>query len=428
MAWWSFFSPVFWVWLLVFSGFTYAFPLVAMGKQSRWWSLGFFLLKVAGAMVVWYIYTFYYPDLSKADIYRFFYDGITLHGFAEAQPGLFMQNLVGLGNHFEHQGPYFDHMANWVHPYGNTMYNDNRLVIRLHALIAVFTDQQMTTHSLWFAFLGWLGTGWLARTTGSFFEVNPCKVVFPLFLIPGLALWVGPPLKETLLVLFTAFLFHGFATLKLRPLAFWGWCSLGMATWLLLLTKFYVAALLLPTTGLFMVALWIKRPGLYLPFLAVFLGVVPILDLNIEGVDLLYSIQFKQQNFLNLALSENSGSLIQELYLENSVVGLLKALPEAWKNAFFEPLPSRWSWLHLPALGDNLWFWGILIWGSFKAPKAWKSPLLWYFLTMTLLFFAILGWTTPVLGALFRYKIPLWFIAAPVLMKWISSRDLTLRK
>ncbi len=428
MAWWSFFSPVFWLWLLVFSSLAYAFPLLPMGKNSRWWSLGFFLLKVAGAMVVWYIYTFYYPDLSKADIYRFFYDGITLHGFAETQPGLFLQNMAGLGSDFEHHGRYFDHMANWVHPHGNTMYNDNRLVIRFHAVIAFFTDHQMTTHSLWFAFIGWLGTGWLARATGSFFEVASSKVVLPLFLIPGLALWVGPPLKETLLVLFAAFLFHGFARLKERPLNIWGWISIGMATWLLILTKFYVAALLLPTTALFMVSLWIKRPAFYFPLLGGLLVMVAVLDAFLPGIDLVHSIQFKQENFLNLALSEHSGSLVQDTYLENSLVGLVKALPEAWINAFFEPLPMRWSWLNLPALGDNLWFWGFIVWGSIQAPKAWKSPLLWYMLTMALLFFAILGWTTPVLGALFRYKVPLWFVVAPVLMKWVYTRDLTLGK
>ena len=428
MAWWSFFSPVFWLWFLVFSGLAYAFPLISMGKFSRWCSLGLFLLKVAGALLVWYVYTFYYPNLSKADIYRFFYDGITLHGFVDSQPGLFLKNMVGLGRDFEHHGQYFDHMANWVHPHGNTMYNDNRLVIRFHALIAFFTDKQMTTHSLWFAFMAWLGTGWLARATGSFFKVSSAHVALPLFLIPGLLLWVGPPLKETLLVLFAAVLFAGFARLKQDAGAVWGWIAIGLATWLLLLTKFYVAALLLPTTGLFLFTYWIKRPQLYLPFLGALLLALVVYDLSTDSVDLVHSIYFKQQNFLNLALSEQSGSLIQQDYLENSLSGLMQALPQAWLNAFFEPLPSRWSWRNLPALGDNLWFWGLLIWGSLKAPGAWTKPMLWYFLTMALLFFAILGWTTPVLGALFRYKVPLWFVAAPVLMKWISTGELTWRK
>lgn len=417
-------SWVFILWFIIFLWISYRFAPSAWGKNTKLWSVGFFMLKTLGSIFIWYLYTFYYSDLSRADIYRFYYDGISLHGFAWNDPALFWKNIFGLGSDFEYQGAYFNHMANWVHPYGNPVYNDNRLVIRVHALIAFFTDKTMLTHSLWFAFLAWAGTLGLAKFASAFFSAPFFQTALHLFLIPGLALWVSAPLKETLLVVFAALIFAGFYFLDLNLKNWKGWVLLFLGAWLTALTKFYVAAMIVPGTALWLFWRKIARPAYFVPSLLAGLALVFLFDAFNPALDLLQIISFKQNNFLNLAIAENSGSLIQDEYLQNSAADFFRMLPIAWKNAFFEPLPQKLNLLSLPALGDNLWFWTCCFFALYKNPRCWLSTKGLYLIIIALIFFAVLGLTTPVLGALFRYKVPLWFIAAPVLLSFIYSNQL----
>jgi hypothetical protein len=96
----------------------------------------------------------------------------------------------------------------------------------------------------------------------------------------------------------------------------------------------------------------------------------------------------------------------------------LATLKWGFVNALFRPLPGDFhgifTWIMLPEsmaillIGFGLWL------GKNKGMRAWFWASLWYGLALLVL----MGVTTPVLGSLFRYKMPLWPLFLPYL--WLS--------
>jgi predicted cation transporter len=85
-------------------------------------------------------------------------------------------------------------------------------------------------------------------------------------------------------------------------------------------------------------------------------------------------------------------------------------VPEALFNTTIRPLPSdRGSWLKIPAFIENIvLFFGLLLITLFARRKLNKriKRLVWSLFVFAFLVFVVVGWTTPVLGAIVRYKVP----------------------
>lgn len=107
-----------------------------------------------------------------------------------------------------------------------------------------------------------------------------------------------------------------------------------------------------------------------------------------------------------------SGSYIETTPIEGSAVQLIKNIPEAITNSMFRPFPndppkSKFKYL---SIIDN---WGLIVLFLsvllfFRKQLTRKEinlliPMAVFCLTLSLL----IGWTTPVLGAIVRYKIPI---------------------
>ena len=116
-----------------------------------------------------------------------------------------------------------------------------------------------------------------------------------------------------------------------------------------------------------------------------------------------------------------SGSLIQITPINKSHAQLLKNIPEAVFNTFVRPLPND------PPAKIEKWYFvienwvliGLLVWGvSKRKTLSVKFQSLLCALSVFMLFLALMiGWVTPVLGAIIRYKMPIIF--ALIMIIWI---------
>ena len=96
-------------------------------------------------------------------------------------------------------------------------------------------------------------------------------------------------------------------------------------------------------------------------------------------------------------------------YLQPTLFSLVKAAPEALLNVFTKPwLVEVNSLLFVPPLVENLFVISIgifcLIWRKKISDEQLKFVFL--CLTFTFIVYIVIGLTTPIIGALVRYKIP----------------------
>jgi len=105
-----------------------------------------------------------------------------------------------------------------------------------------------------------------------------------------------------------------------------------------------------------------------------------------------------------------AGSGIEVTRINNSFLTMIKMVPEVLFNTTIRPLPNdKGSWLKYPAFLENiLLFFGLVLITIFARRKLNKrvKRLVWSLLVFAFMVFLIVGWTTPVLGAIVRYKVP----------------------
>lgn len=114
--------------------------------------------------------------------------------------------------------------------------------------------------------------------------------------------------------------------------------------------------------------------------------------------------------YLNLS---GAKSIVKVTVIQYSYLQLLKNIPEALNNCFVEPLPSKGSSkLMLLSFLENL-FYLLLILLSIVFPRSLsvkEKRMIFSLIVSGLLLTVLIGWTTPVAGAIVRYMLPVHFI------------------
>lgn len=122
-------------------------------------------------------------------------------------------------------------------------------------------------------------------------------------------------------------------------------------------------------------------------------------------------IQKNQQNssYRLLMHLDSSGSRIYVPGIEPNVWSVVMSLPVALSNVLFRPFVfEAANYLSLFAALENLWicFFMLLMFLFFKVPKKEEQAIFIFCFSFVLILFSIIGLTTPVMGAIVRYKIP----------------------
>ena len=374
-----------------------------------------FLLRISFGFMLFLLYTYYYPARQDADTFKYFDDSKYMYDALWTNPGDYFQMLFGINCETEYfQSNYFDHMSNWVRSYDNGLFNDNRLVIRINALMRIFSFGSYHVHSIILSYLAFLGSFYLSRV---FYDISRAKIItyFSVFMVPSLVFWSSGILKEAVLLFaLGVFAYHFYQLLK-RNYHIKHVVILMLMSCILIVMKLYVFAAFLPAILVwYIVNRYKAKLWVYLLSYTAFVLIALLLGQVDPRYDFVNLIVDKQKQFIGLAefYDVNSGFHMEVLTYE--LWDVIKACPEALFNAFTKPwLSEVSSILFVPAVIENLFFLLLLICAiMYKrelSQKHWNFIL--FCFSFSIILYCVIGLTTPITGAIVRYKIP----AAPFL-------------
>ncbi|MEO5584291.1 MAG: hypothetical protein ABIQ75_02460, partial [Flavobacteriales bacterium] len=268
-------------------------------------------------------------------------------------------------------------------------------------------------HTVFSCFLALVGLVALYRTFVAFLPNMKKALTAGIFLWPSLLFWGSAPIKEALLFLGLGLFLLAFFKLMSGPVK-WRYVALLLfGLFVQLVLKSYVLACMIPgLAALF----WCRRSGDRRPILkfttthvlAVLL--VLVLPLVASGPDLLMLIAQKQRDMLGVVSLTDPGSYLTTVPLAATLGSFLQQAPHALYMTFLSPF-ATWD---LGALGllsamENLVL-ILLLPCAFLFSRKWAQidlPVFLYCVSFCLFLGLLIGWTTPVVGALVRYRVPL---------------------
>ncbi|MDY0279536.1 MAG: hypothetical protein RBR35_03105 [Salinivirgaceae bacterium] len=406
-------------------------PFFTKSNLKPFYIRSLFLLKVAVGFVILFIYSNYYPK-ETSDIHNYFNDAEILYSSLERSPADFFAMLSGFDNNQPHLMEYYDSMAYWIKPFDYNLYNDNKVVIRLNAFIRLFSNGDINIHSLFFNLLSFFGLMGIFRFLMKYIEPSRrVLIAIAVFLIPSVLFWGSGILKESVL-LFALGLFvwsidrwtENYRNIPRFILAL----AMGF---LFFHVKIYVVLSLIPAL------IWLVSVSIFKRFrVAIFIAIHLVLVLiafNIQhfGVNfnLLELIANKQHDFINMITQLTvAGSAIELPIMDGTLWGFIKAIPVGILNALFRPHVFEWhNIVSFAAALENLFIVGAIAFLCFTAYAKRISSIPFLFgVSFSLILLTIIGVTTPVLGALVRYKMP----ALPFLLSVfivLMNREKTLK-
>jgi hypothetical protein len=379
-----------------------------------------FLAKVFCGFLVYLIYAYYYGNRIEADTFKYFDDSYYLYEALYTKPVDFFKMLFGInceGSYFDHM--YYDKMNNWYRAYENSLYNDNRLIIRVNAVLRIFSFGNYHVHSIILNFIAFIGSVGMARFFLHFVK-SKWKVYLAVFFIPSVIFWSSGILKESLL-LFAMGLFCFFIY---RLVLTKNWINLVLLILpflLLVLLKFYVFVAFFPAIlGWYFSETTRFKWKAYLLVFSVLSLIALVLGLLNPSYNFIHILVRKQHDFINMSIAFHVNSAIQMDYLDENIFSIIKAVPMGIINSLTRPWPFEIkNALFIPAIIENFVLLSLILIAiiqKVKNPIRSVNFIAFCFL-FTLFLYSIIGISTPILGALVRYKIP----AMPFLVIGILS-------
>jgi len=398
---------------------------VVNGISKRMFSF-LFLLKIAFGLILWAIYTFYYTDRATADIYKYFDDSKIIFETLKTKPLHFFQLLFGIGNNSAEFDTYYSSMNYWARKVDSNIYNDSHTIIRFNAIMRLFSFGYYNVHTIFFCFLSLVGLTAIYKTFVTHLQDKKRELLFVVFLLPSVLFWGSGVLKESLIFFALGMLIYH--TQKLFSVKSILYC-IG-ATLLLALSKFYIWIAIIP--GLIFI-FWISKSSvknILLKFTIVFISIATMgltIDKFTSIQNPLVTLSQKQIEFNQLATGKLFDSNKKEIApaksaihlskLEPTLTSFIKNAPQAIVNTLFRPyLWELKSPMMLFAGFENLLIIAFLVLTLFfiKPLQAIALQYVLFCLSFVLIQFLIIGETTPILGAVARYRtiaLPFLFIA-----------------
>lgn len=350
-----------------------------------------------------------YPVRQEADTFRYFDDSYHLHEALRENPKAYLKMLFA-SDQSDELMTYLDRMNNWFPAERTALYNDNRTVIRINALLRLVSFGNYYTHLIFFCLFAFYGLTFIYKAFHRYFPGKKIYLFYILFFTPSLLFWSSGILKEAPLLLFfgiTLNILNKIFTKRSRRIHY---ILLTLCFLALFHLKFYVGLLLIPATTAY---LWILNPkgppaivkgGLnYLGYF----GLAVIWHKINWNWSLFTVLKWKRKDFIGLAESMNAKSLIQTGDLEDNPISFLINIPQGLWNSLARPyLSDVYSIVLLPNAIENLLIFILIIICLVKMKKVLFHSIGYFFILYSVSLLAIIGMVTPILGSLVRYKIP----------------------
>jgi hypothetical protein len=370
-----------------------------------------FIIKLAAGLLLYFIYTRYYTDRKYADIFRYYDDSGIVFNSLFSKPYDFFRMVSGFHSSAAELWQYYNPMHNWFN--SEMIFNDARTMIRLNVLMRFISAGTFYPHMIFFCFMGFAGLCAIYKVAVSELKSRQHLLMFGVFLLPGVLLWTSGVIKEAFLVFSIGLMIYFSRKIILKEgnrmtnvflSLFFMFCLLNI--------KSYVLFAILP--GYLTYLYLLLKPGKpIIRFFAVHL-VYFFLLFNFSSIFTHHPVpvllQNKQNEFLSLVQAEHPGSVITIPLLDGTLKSLIKNIPTAFINTLTRPfIFESVNIVMMLAAIENLI---ILILLLLNLILYIKSPfndeglsfilLCKYFIVIM---FCLIGWVTPILGAVVRYKV-----------------------
>lgn len=388
---------------LVFGGLMYIMPGLKGASKNAF--VVSWVIKVIAGLALLYTYTQVYPKRAEADAFKYFDDGIILREIAAEDPAVFTRIMLGTWSDSDLH--YLNRLNYWFRSYDHGIANDNRVVIRVNALLNLVTRGSYGLNLLVFLVLAWLGSYWLFQL---FLGLSSTKITsyIAAFLVPSTVFWSSGILKEALLF----FALGGFlySLFRLYQRFRWGAFTLGIVCFLLLLfLKIYILMALLPIVLLtwlwVQTTSWKQFAGSFLACIAAF---ITCHVLFFPDWSPLSTLQGKQFDFIQMAHAVNAGSIVPIIPMDGRMSTVLALIPLGiWNVLVYPDFSMLKNGQSLVAFTENVLILLILL-GAVLRLRGISWTLDWRFpsLLFSLAVLSLVGMTAPVVGAMVRYKAP----------------------
>ncbi|MBI9066452.1 MAG: hypothetical protein JEZ09_04100 [Salinivirgaceae bacterium] len=393
-----------------------------------------FILKFFAGLSVFFVYSKFYDARYSSDIFKYFDDGIIIHSAIYENPWDYLRMITGIGGNAPHLDKYYYTCYFWMKPFNYGLFNDNLTVIRFNALVRLISMGNIHIHTLIISFLSFTGLWGIYKVFLSYFKNQKWLLVLVVFFIPSLYFWTSGLLKEGILMFAFGMLLYSFNQLMKKHFTLSSLIVFILSIFLLLISKFYILVAALP--GLAFIFLYIKTKPKFIALkyllIHVFFLIGAWLTKPILGISFPEILAHKQHDFINYINSLNYvGSKIEIQAIEPNLFSLIKAIPQALYNSLFRPTLFEVSnaMMLMAALENLLIVAAILLTIFYFTKRNLKNHWFLFCVSFTLILFALSGLTTPVLGALVRYKAPALPFLAIALLFMINFEKLNkLRK
>lgn len=391
------------IWLIYRSKFFEA------DDTPRHYFAGFFLLKVAAGIALTLVYTYYYTDPGKADIYRYFNDSRVISPLLYTDPGAWFSIMTGIGIDEPSVFRYLVNTHYFSHP-GHDFVTNNTFIIRVNVLLNYVSVTNIYINTLLLNWLSFLLLTLLYNTLRGYFLPYSRVLYLPLFLLPSVVFWSSGLLKENLLFACMGPVVWLYVSDRNKTPA--GWVIAAIAAFAIIEIKLQVACITIIGLSVFVlyrntrVAVWQR---------VVLLSALIIVLLVLAGDSIAALLIGKRNEFAELARLENAGSYLGVTIYNPTLTNVARLLPEALQNTLLRPYIWEGGKLFqlLFAMENTLFLLLVaLLLIFYKKPTGFRLQLCLCFLFIAIANYVVIGITVPVLGAIVHYRV----IATPFLL------------
>lgn len=378
--------------------------------MTQWGSVAIFLLKILVGFGLFMVYTYHYQYRTESDSFRYFDDAMVVYGALFENPVHYFRFIFGINLDAPEMAIYFEQMGSWKSSYNYGITNDNPTVIRLNAIIALFSFGKYHVHTVFFCFFSTLGGIGLFKAFRKFIS-TPWLLFAAVFCLPSVIFWSSGVMKEAPLMLALGMLIYGF--FRLVFIAFSSrilGLTLVALLFLVFLKEYVLIAML---AGLiFLVICKLRSWKNVIPIFVFSHVVMALVAFNAAVIyppgDFLYILQKKQTDFYNVAEEKGAGSLIEIPEVGDAKDFIVQA-PASLYRAYLRPdFREIDSVFHAACSAENVLLFAafILMLFSFRRLREKDLAVVLFCLSFAIVLGLIIGNTVPVLGAVVRYKMP----------------------
>ena len=305
-------------------------------------------------------------------------------------------------------------MNNWDTSYKNSLMNESRLLIKINAILNIIGLKNYFFNSITFILMAFIGEFLIFKSLTVKFKFKNPKILFwSLLLFPSIFLWSSGILKEPLIILSFGLILN---SLTVRRRAKWIIISsFIIASLIIFKVKFYIFICFFPALISYIISkkTKFKPPRIIFTICAIISVTIFTMGKMNNSYNPLKILSQKQNDFITLSELFDTGSAYKITPIEPSITSLIIAIPMGAINGFFRPFPTNINnLLQLFPLIENMLLYSMVLYLLFKILflkikiNQDVKNVLWNSLFFIIMLFIITGLSTPVVGALVRYKVP----------------------